>query len=98
MLGDEIDNISADLTTCPRRVPEQDDTNARLSVCENQLPEVFVLSQQDANIAICEVNDFVVWRLCVRFSHCHDIVPRVPESPDHRIVAALVGQEAHLLS
>ncbi len=50
---------------------------------------------KEASIAHREVNDFRVGCLCVRLSHCHDIVSGIPESPDHRIVAALVGQEAH---
>ena len=95
ILGDKIDNISADLATSPRRVSEQDDTKARLCACENQLPEVLVFGQQEASMDHREVNDFGVGCLCVRLSHCHDIVFGLPESPDHRIVAALVGQEAH---
>ena len=98
ILGDKIDNISADLATSPRRVSEQDDTKARLCVCENQLPEVLVFGQQEASIAHRDVSDFGVGCLCVRLSHCHDIVSGIPESPDHRIVAALVGQEAHCYS
>ena len=94
ILGDKIDNISADLATSPRRVSEQDDTKARLCVCENQLPEVLVFGQQEASIAHREVNDFGVGCLCVRLSHCHDIVFGIPESLDHRVVAALAGQEA----
>ena len=86
MLGDEIDNVSDDLTTNARRISEQYDPDARLSVRESQLPEVLVFGQQDASITHGEVNDFGVGCLCVRLGHCYDIVSGV---------AALVGQEAH---
>ena len=41
MLGDEVYDIAADLTTGLRRVPEQDNAQARLSLCEHELTEVF---------------------------------------------------------
>ena len=43
MLGDEVYDIAADLTTGLRRVPEQDNAQARLSLCEHELTEVFIL-------------------------------------------------------
>ena len=91
----EIDHVSDHLTTNARRIPEQDDTEARYPVCESQLTEVLVFGQQDASIAHREVNDLGVGCLCVRLGHCHDIVSGISESPDNRMVAALVGQEAH---
>ena len=98
MLGGEVYDIAADLTTGLRRVPEQDNAQARLSLCEHELTEVFILGQQDPTVTRGKISNFGVRCLCVCISHGDDIVSRAPQGADYGIVAAFVCQEAHLLT
>ena len=98
VLGGKVNDIAARRSAHPGRIPEQDHAQAWLSVCEHELPEVLVFGQQNPTIAHGKRSNFVVRRLRVRIGDRANVVSGSPRCTDHRVVAALVGQESHLLS
>lgn len=63
--------------------------------CEDELPEVFVLSQQDAPFRPGQVNDSGVFGTAGSLGNRDHIMPCRSQRPHSGEVAALVRQESH---
>jgi len=97
VLGGEVYDVTAQAAANLRRVTEKDNSQTRFSIRENELSEVLVLGQQNPTLAHGKCRNFDIGCLCMRLRDRYDVMAGAPECANHRVVAAFVGQEAHLL-